>query len=153
MGGSHCRRQEYVGTRLGVVGPVEAKLRSYERVLPLVFGAYGETSAGMEQLLQTLAELGADHHWRAMKAKNPEQAKGAVAWLLRRRWGMTALRENARLKLDRLQYIGSNPSPSSREARARILDARGRARADALEWTLRGPSIGNTLPAVATRWA
>ena len=88
-----------------------------------------------------------------MKAKNPEQAKGAVAWLLRRRWGMTALRENARLKLDRLQYVGSDPSPSSREARARVLDARGRARADALTWTLQGPSVGNTLPAVATRWA
>eukprot|EP00973_Karenia_brevis_P043731 6056978-Karenia_brevis.AAC.1 len=32
---------------------------------------------------------------------------GALAWLLRRRWSMAVWRENARLLLDRLEYVGS----------------------------------------------
>ena len=36
-----------------------------------------------------------------------EEAKGAFAWLLRRRWGITALRENARLRLDRHDHLNT----------------------------------------------
>ena len=38
-----------------------------------------------EQLIDALAEAGADVHWRAMKAKKREEAKGALVWQLRRR--------------------------------------------------------------------
>ena len=38
--------------------------------------------------------------------KLPGSARGILAWMLRRRWGMTALRENARLKLERLEFVG-----------------------------------------------
>ena len=41
-----------------------------------------------------------------MRCADPGRATGGLAWLLRRRWGLTALRENARLKLDRLEYVG-----------------------------------------------
>ena len=34
-----------------------------------------------------------------MRARGPDEAKGALAPLLRRRWALTTLRENARLKL------------------------------------------------------
>ena len=39
-----------------------------------------------------------------MKAKKREEAKGALVWQLRRRWGMAAIRGNARLILDRMQF-------------------------------------------------
>ena len=42
----------------------------------------------------------------SMGAKNPVEARAALAWLLRRRWGLTALRANARLTIDRLQFVG-----------------------------------------------
>ena len=51
-----------------------------------------------------LAEAGADVHWRAMKAKMRE-AMGALVWQLRRGWGMAAIRGNARLILDRMQFV------------------------------------------------
>ena len=35
-----------------------------------------------------------------------DSAVGCLAWLLRRRWGMCALRESARLKLERLAFVG-----------------------------------------------
>ena len=50
-------------------------------------------------------------------ATNHEVAKGAIAWLLRRRWGMTALRENARLTLDRLQFVGVDTAADARSNR------------------------------------
>ena len=40
-----------------------------KKTVPLVFGAFGEASAAVEQLIDALAEAGADVHWRAMKAK------------------------------------------------------------------------------------
>ena len=36
-----------------------------------------------------------------------------LAWLLRGRWGLTAIRENARLKLERLQYVGRGAAAAS----------------------------------------
>ena len=42
-----------------------------------------------------------------MQVSGLGQAQGVLAWMLRRRWGMTALRENARLKLERLEFVGT----------------------------------------------
>ena len=146
--------QKYCHTLPGTVGPIEQRLRNFTHVVPLVFGAYGEVNEGVETLLSQLAELGAKRHWRRMKATNHEVAKGAIAWLLRRRWGMTALRENARLTLDRLQFVGVDTAVDARStmgcARA---ESRCKARADALEYSMWGPNVGDTRPPAATRWA
>ena len=64
--------QTYCGTAPGTVGPVEARLRTFDKTVPLVFGAFGEASAAVEQLIDALAEAGADVHWRAMKAKESD---------------------------------------------------------------------------------
>ena len=147
--------QKYCGTAPDDVGPVEERLRSYERVWPLVFGAFGETNDEVERLMHVLAEAGAEKHWRRMKARSAEEAKGAFAWLLRRRWGITALRENARLRLDRLQYLGAGARGGDQRAAASFANAerRSQARADALEFSSFGPStVGDTRPAAVTRW-
>ena len=48
-----------------------------------------------------------------MRAASPDAAQGVLAWLLRRRWGMTALREAARLKLERLEFVGRGAALAS----------------------------------------
>ena len=111
--------QKYCHTLPGTVGPIEQRLRNFTHVVPLVFGAYGELNEGVETLLSQLAELGAKRHWRRMTATNHEVAKGAIAWLLRRRWGMTALRENARLKLERVEFIERGSAAAASRARRR----------------------------------
>ena len=88
------------------VGPVEARLRTFDPVRGLVFGAWGEGSPDVERLLTAFSRTGAARHWREMQRAGPAEAQGVLAWLLRRRWGMTALREAARLKLERLAYVG-----------------------------------------------
>ena len=47
--------REFVGTPPGEVGPIEAKLLSFERVRGVVFGAFGEASEPLHQLIDQLA--------------------------------------------------------------------------------------------------
>ena len=71
-----------------------------------MFGAWGEASPDFERVLKQFSAKGADVHWRDMQASRPLEARGALAWLLRRRIAMTALRENARLKINRVEFVG-----------------------------------------------
>ena len=73
-----------------------------------------------------------------MRARSPVEAKGALAWLLRRRWALTALRENAWLKLERLEFVGRGAAmaASRRAAAAEGDEARARRAACAFQ---RGP--------------
>ena len=56
-----------------------------------------------------------------MQTSNAESAKSILAWLLRRRWGMTALREAARLKLNCFEFVGRGAAAAS----DRRIDASG----------------------------
>ena len=87
-----------------------------------------------EELIDALAEAGADVHWRAMK--------GALVWQLRRRWG-----------LDRMQFVEYGGRADSQVAKMRGCPRRAFRRERALELSWFGPSIGDTRPAAATRWA
>ena len=98
--------QRFCGTPADATGPVETKLRTFDPVRGLVFGAWGEASPDVERLLSAFCRSGAQHHWRGMQAESASNAQGVLAWMLRRRWGMTALREAARLKLERLEFVG-----------------------------------------------
>ena len=61
-----------------------------------------------------------------------------MAWLLRRRWGLTALRENARLKLSRMESVGRGAHAAAvRREHAGAAQA-ARVRAHALAFA-RGP--------------
>ena len=98
--------RQYCGTPEGEIGPVARRLQSFEAVRGLVFGAWGECSPDVEKLLSWLAGVGAVRHWRGMGCRDETGARGILAWYLRRRWALTAMREHARLKLGRLQFVG-----------------------------------------------
>ena len=145
--------QTFCGTAQGEIGPVEAKLRSFHKTVPLVFGAFGEASDGVEQLIDALAEAGADVHWRGMKAKKREEAKGALVAYLRRRWGMVAVRGNAQLILNRMQFVGEASRADSQMAKIRKCETRALKRERYFALQSFGPSTGDSRPAAATRWA
>ena len=113
--------RQFCSTSPNAVGPVESKLRSYDPVRGLVFGSWGEASPDTERLLSALCRVGAATHWRAMQTSTAESAQSILAWLLRRRWGMTALREAARLKLNRFEFVGRGAAAAS----DRRIDASG----------------------------
>ena len=141
--GEHARKAKrvddhYCGTAQGELGPVSTRLQAFEPVKGLVFGAWGEVSPDVAALLKALTAAGAERHWCSMTAPAPSQARGSLAWLLRRRWAMTAVRENARLLLSRLDQVGSG---AHRAATRRIAAEGTAARARRAScWQCRGPA-------------
>ena len=98
--------RSFYGTEPGEVGLVERRLVAYGAVRGLVFGHWSEASEHVEALLSGCAHSGSLRHYAAMRAKDSGDAMGVLAWVLRRRWAMTAWRASARLLLDRLDYVG-----------------------------------------------
>ena len=78
----------------------------YDR-LPPSASVTASSSDAVHSLLHMAAHSGATRHWRSMRASDHAGAVGAIAWLLRRRWGVGACRAAARLLLDRLEYVGA----------------------------------------------
>ena len=117
--------RRFCGTAAGELGPVERRLNTYGPVRGLVFGHWCEASQHVEALLSGCAHSGAQRLWAQMRAIDPHDALGVLAWLLRRRWGMAAWRSAARLLLDRLEYVGKGSAP----AQARRAHAAERAAA------------------------
>ena len=69
------------GASSDAVGPLERRLRAYDAILALVFGAFGEASPDVERLLDAAADVGACRHHRSTGAVDPVDARGALAWL------------------------------------------------------------------------
>ena len=107
---------------------MEAKLRTFDPVRGIVFGAWGEASPDVDRLIRAFARIGASRHWRTMRTPSPVEAQGVLAWLLRRRWAMTALRENARLKLERMEFVGRGAAAAADRRRAACSGAAAAAR-------------------------
>jgi hypothetical protein len=131
--------QDYCGTLPGSLGPVEARLCSFEPVKGLVFGAFREGSPDVHQLLSALASSGSIKHWRAMRATEPEDIRGALACLLKRRWAMMALRGCARLTLGRLELVGQGAAAAKRRRGAATGTLAAARRASC--WARRGPVV------------
>jgi hypothetical protein len=132
--------QRWLGTIDGQLGPIELKLRSFGGVRGLVFGSWGEASEDVEWLLNQLADAGSYRHRLALQAATPQGAKATLIWLLQRRWGMAALRANARLLLERLGHVGRGATAAaSRRSNARSeFSARAHLYAS---WASRGPRV------------
>ena len=68
----------YNGIRRNDVGPLEAEVKRHGRIDGLVFGAYGEASSDVEQLVQKIAAGSAQRHWRGMGARDVLEAKSIL---------------------------------------------------------------------------
>ena len=71
-----------------------------------------------------------------MGARGPDEARGALVWLLRRRWATTAAWEAARLTLARLELVGPGAF-ATRERRVQASSSAAQARRDSC-WQQRG---------------
>ena len=91
------------GVAAPAVGPWQRQLNELGGVKPLAFGQYGELGSGFEQLLDQLAEEGADEAAKRYLIPNRVVAKG-VQLRLRQRVVMTAQKAQADVILHRLHY-------------------------------------------------
>ena len=90
--------------------------------------------AKRRKLLTTFVARGAAQHWRTMHVDRPAPIQGALANMLRRRWGICALRENARLLLTRLTYVGRDAAAAARRRQLTSEAFLAQARVGAIEW-------------------
>ena len=128
MGSAAEARQkdiQFSADAMGTIGPIEAKLREFGDVIPLVFGWFGEINLEFDELLVEIAETGAARHWRDMCATTPATAKGTILWQLRRKVAAAILRSNVRLLHDRLCFaVGGQTHPGDAFGRRRSARAR-----------------------------
>ena len=98
----------WLGTAPNQQGPVELHLRGHGAVRGVVFCSWAEASGDVDWLLSEAVAVGLSRrrHIRPCDYDEPDRMRSILAATLRRRWGMTALRANARLLLERLSYVG-----------------------------------------------
>ena len=84
---------------------VLAVLRGYPPVRGLVpvVGAYGEASADVHALLKLTAAKKAETAFKEMGSRSPIEAEATLILSLRRHWGLTFVREYARMRLASLR--------------------------------------------------
>ena len=119
---------EYCGFYQGDPGPIAQKLGSYGRIGSLVFGAHGEASPDVHELLSVLAKNHASNHGERMGSRDPGTAAASVlSRSLYRSWGLMAIRGQARLKLAGLAHVRVGAAaPCSRRQCSEAFHARRR---------------------------
>ena len=80
----------------------------------LVFGMFGEWSQDVVRLLKLAASKLATR-WAALNGLSADDALQACTWDLKRRWALTALRANARVRIECAHHVtySAAGSPSS----------------------------------------
>jgi hypothetical protein len=63
-----------------------------------------------------------------MRARDEDEACAALTSMIRRRWAMTAVRENARLLLTRLQFVGRHAGQAVQRRSRAAEDVAAKAR-------------------------
>ena len=100
-----------------VVGRVEARLLTYGKVQGWCFGAWGEASREVHELVQRLATSRLEIADQQPDTYGPPKSRAAqLAGLfgyVRRRLSYTAVQQQARLLLDRLQLLGEGANAAA----------------------------------------
>ena len=99
--------RQYLNVAEGSPGPISQKLASYGQIWGLAFGAYGEASPDVHELVQTLARSHAERNWVHIGGRDPQEAASILARSLYRSWGVMAVRSQARVKLANLAHVGA----------------------------------------------
>ena len=70
--------------------------------------AFGECSSEVHHLAMTLAEIGSHLHYESMHVATPAIAKSVLVSMIRRDWGLAAVKANANAILSNLRHVGVN---------------------------------------------
>ena len=119
-----------MGCKYGPAGStlIQDRVASFGACRAVVFGNYGEASRDVHTLIHVAAQRLATKHWRLLGAGSQGEVHGFYVAQLRRRMGVTAVREFARHRRRRAAYVGV-PRRGRRADDAAGGDARAPARA------------------------
>ena len=86
--------------------PILDRLQSFTPTRGLVYGAYGEASADVHDLIGQAATALARAQWRLLGARSESELRSFMLSRARRRVGLAAVQAFARHRIARLPYIG-----------------------------------------------
>ena len=95
-------------------GPVERKLDEYGQIIGLAFGAWGEASYDVHQLIQTLAESRLSHIGMQRGRPGSENELGQIVAQIRRRLSVTSIKAQVECLLSRIHQVGENKQLSKK---------------------------------------
>ena len=98
--------QEILGQGGEVRGPVERRLDEFGELLGLCFGAWGEASEGVHQLVQTLAEARLKYQGLQMGRPGSDQELGLLVGQVRRHLSLAAVKAQVDCLLAKLHQVG-----------------------------------------------
>ena len=98
--------QDVLGVAKEVRGPVERKLEVYGDLLGLCFGAWGEDSEGVHQLIQGLAESRVTFLGLQRGRPGSEEELGMCVGQIRRRLSMAVVKAQVTCLLAKLHQVG-----------------------------------------------
>lgn len=84
---------------------IEQRPRSFSETRGLVFGAYGEASADVHDLITAAAEAQARLQWKQAGARSQKEYRTYAIRKIRRRMGLAAVQEMARHTIARMPLI------------------------------------------------
>jgi hypothetical protein len=118
--------EKFCGTAPGADGPVLRKLRTFGQIVPLVVGHFGEWGPGLYSLSSAVAKDAAPRVRALFGARSAADARSRGAWYFRREVAWAGLNANARLKLERAEFVGwdARSANATRAERARYEHAR-----------------------------
>ena len=137
----------YCETPQGQVGPVERKLLSFERVRGLVFGAFGEASLPVHQLVDSLAtsrvSVAAPQRGRMGVERSEAGERAIVVGQVRRKLSIASIRAQCISLHGRLELIGAGLAEATARRSAALAMAHTMERdRDTFLQTLRAPQHG-----------
>ena len=98
--------EEVLGVGMDEKGPVEKRLEEFGQLLGLCFGAWGEASEGVHQLVQTLAESRLNFQGLQRGRPGSEQELGVIVGQVRRRISLAAVKAQVDCLLSKLHQVG-----------------------------------------------
>jgi len=116
---------EFGATAAGDMGPCLRQLLAFGAIAAFAFGGAGEASPDLERWISAVASTSASRMRRLIGARTNIQARGCIAWRLRRRVGWAAFNAGASLKIDRCEFVGPGGHEAAQRRAAAARSATG----------------------------
>ena len=129
--------QEVLGQGGEVRGPVERRLDEFGELLGLCFGAWGEASDGVHQLVQTLAEARLKYQGLQRGRPGSDQELGFLVGQVRRRLSLVAVKAQVDCLLAKLHQVGPGNTQLAKKRTWAILEDQRMARERGAQWLRR----------------
>ena len=129
--------QEVLGQGGEVRGPVERRLDEFGDLLGLCFGAWGEASEGVHQLVQTLAESRLKYQGLQRGRPGSDQELGLLVGQVRRRLSLVAVKAQVDCLLAKLHQVGPGNTQLAKKRTWAILEDQRMAKERGAQWLRR----------------